>query len=174
MSEKKAVASAVQKKSFAELYSKYGTFTILILVMIIGTIASPKFLTLDNMSNVIRQNSYLLIIAFGTTFVMVVGCINIAYDNMLALVGCASCLLYVGLNGNLVITVLASLLLGALLGLIYGFLVTHFNLPPFMKPALCWRRWPPCTIPPFMPGSPVQAAFPSQSHTAGRPRQTGV
>lgn len=52
MSEKKASVAVKQKKSFAELYSKYGTFTILVLVMIIGTIASPKFLTLDNMSNV--------------------------------------------------------------------------------------------------------------------------
>ena len=130
MSEKKEVVK--QKKSFAELYSKYGTFSILALVLIIGTIASPQFLTLDNMLNVIRQNSYLLIIAFGTTFVMVVGCINIAYDMMLALVGCASCLIYVALGGNLLITILASLLIGALLGVVYGFLVTHFNLPPFI------------------------------------------
>lgn len=134
MNETKTVAAkpVKQKKSFAELYSKYGTFTILVLVMIIGTIASPKFLTLDNMSNVIRQNSYLLIIAFGTTFVMVVGCINIAYDNMLALVGCASCLIYVGMNGSLIATIAVSLVLGAILGFVYGFLVTRFDLPPFI------------------------------------------
>ena len=53
MSEKvtngSAVAAPKQKKSFAELYSKYGTFAILAAVLVIGTIASPKFMTLDNM-----------------------------------------------------------------------------------------------------------------------------
>ena len=132
MSDKKTAAAVKQKRSLAELYSKYGTFTILLLVVIIGAIASPKFLTPDNLTNVIRQNSYLLIIAFGTTFVMVVGCINIAYDQMLALVGCASCLVYVNTAGNLLLTVVISLILGAFIGLCYGFLVTYFNLPPFI------------------------------------------
>lgn len=136
MSEKvtngSAVAAPKQKKSFAELYSKYGTFAILAAVLVIGTIASPKFMTLDNMVNVLRQNSYLLIIAFGTTFVMVVGCINIAYDMMLALVGCASCLVYVNTGGNMLLTIGISLVLGGILGAVYGALVTYFNLPPFI------------------------------------------
>lgn len=136
MSEKvtngSAVAAPKQKKSFAELYSKYGTFAILAAVLVIGTIASPKFMTLDNMINVLRQNSYLLIIAFGTTFVMVMGCINIAYDMMLALVGCASCLVYVNTGGNMLLTIGISLVLGGILGMVYGALVTYFNLPPFI------------------------------------------
>ena len=54
--------------NFVELYSKYGTFVILILVFLGGCLLSPNFLSSRNLMNVIRQNSFLLILGFGATF----------------------------------------------------------------------------------------------------------
>lgn len=131
MHETKTTAPVKQKKSFGELYSKYGTFAILLIVFILGSILSPNFLTSRNLINVIRQNAFLLILGFGATFIMVVGCINISYDMELALVGCLSCMIYLQ-TGNLLITTIASIIIGALIGLFYGWLVTYFKLPAFI------------------------------------------
>jgi len=127
----KELTNAHHKKSFVELYSKYGTFTILIVCCLIGVIVSPNFLTPSNLINVIRQNAYLLIMAFGSTFIMVVGCINIAYDKLLAFIGCVSCLVYIQTQSMLV-TLVAGMLLGSLFGWAYGFFVTKFKMPAFI------------------------------------------
>lgn len=131
MHETKTTAPVKQKKSFGELYSKYGTFTILLLVMVIGTIASPRFLTSQNLMNVIRQNSFLLIMAFGSTFIMVVGGINIAYDKILAFIGCLSCMIFIQTQ-SMVLTMLLSVIIGGAVGWLYGFFTTYFKMPPFI------------------------------------------
>lgn len=124
-------AAGKPRKSFVELYSKYGTFAILFACIIAGAILSPNFLTPANLINVIRQNAFLLILAFGATFIMVVGCINIAYDMILACVGCLSCMVFIQTQ-SMALTLLSVLIMGGLIGLAYGSLVTVFSLPPFI------------------------------------------
>ena len=126
-----AKQAAAKKKSFVELSSKYGTFAILLIVFLAGTVLSPNFLTTRNLVNVIRQNAFLLIMGFGATFIMVVGCINISYDMEIAFVGCLSCIIYLQ-SGSLFIATVVSIIVGALIGLFYGWLVTYFRLPPFI------------------------------------------
>lgn len=132
MSTKNVARSSQRKLSFGELYSKYGTIVILLLVCIAGCLLSPNFLTPTNLMNVLRQNTYLLVMAFGAMFVMLVGCINIAYDKEMALTGCCAANAYLFSGGNLAFTLLVSILVGVLLEYVYGTLVTRLELPPFI------------------------------------------
>jgi len=132
VSNKEMAQNVRTKKSFGELYSKYGTFVVLLVMVIISALLSDRFLTPTNLVNILRQNAVIAIMGFGSTFVMCVGGINIAYDKILGLTGCVGCTVYVLTGGNLFLALAAALLVGALIGVFYGNMVTMFNLPPFI------------------------------------------
>ena len=117
------------KLSFANLYSTYGVFFILVIEFVIFSLASKSFLTLGNILSVGRQMSFTGIAAIGMTLVMLTGGIDISVGSMLAMAGvlCAKRSADVGLP--LWIAVVITLLIGALFGLINGAAVTRLHIP---------------------------------------------
>ena len=117
------------KLSFANLYSTYGVFFILVIEFLIFSLASTSFLTLGNILSVGRQMSFTGIAAIGMTLVMLTGGIDISVGSMLAMAGvlCAKLSADVGLP--LWIAVVITLLIGALFGLINGAAVTRLHIP---------------------------------------------
>lgn len=117
------------KLSFANLYSTYGVFFILVIEFLIFSLASKSFLTLGNILSVSRQMSFTGIAAIGMTLVMLTGGIDISVGSMLAMAGvlCAKLSADVGLP--LWIAVVITLLIGALFGLINGAAVTRLHIP---------------------------------------------
>ena len=117
------------KLSFANLYSTYGVFFILVIEFLIFSLASKSFLTLGNILSVGRQMSFTGIAAIGMTLVMLTGGIDISVGSMLAMAGvlCAKLSTDVGLP--LWIAVVITLLIGALFGLINGAAVTRLHIP---------------------------------------------
>ena len=107
------------KLSFANLYSTYGVFFILVIEFVIFSLASKSFLTLGNILSVGRQMSFTGIAAIGMTLVMLTGGIDLSVGSMLAA--------DVGLP--LWIAVVITLLIGALFGLINGAAVTRLHIP---------------------------------------------
>ncbi|MDR0989149.1 MAG: ribose ABC transporter permease [Prevotellaceae bacterium] len=114
-----------------------------LLLMILGmTFLSDNFATTDNLFNVLRQVSVNLCISVGMTLVILTGGIDLSVGSMLALSGAVAAGLIrngVALAGaDLFIgftflgCVLASLLVGALLGFFNGLMVTRFKVPPFV------------------------------------------
>ena len=117
------------KLSFANLYSTYGVFFILVIEFVIFSLASKSFLTLGNILSVGRQMSFTGIAAIGMTLFMLTGGIDISVGSMLAMAGvlCAKLSADVGLP--LWIAVVITLLIGALFGLINGAAVTRLHIP---------------------------------------------
>lgn len=117
------------KLPFANLYSTYGVFFILVIEFLIFSLASKSFLTLGNILSVGRQMSFTGIAAIGMTLVMLTGGIDISVGSMLAMAGvlCAKLSADVGLP--LWIAVVITLLIGALFGLINGAAVTRLHIP---------------------------------------------
>ena len=117
------------KLSFANLYSTYGVFFILVIEFLIFSLASKSFLTLGNILSVGRQMSFTGIAAIGMTLVMLTGGIDISVGSMLAMAGvlCAKLSADVGLP--LWIAVVITLLIGALFGLINGAAVARLHIP---------------------------------------------
>jgi ribose transport system permease protein len=96
------------------------------------TILSPFFLTFNNLFNVGTQIAVIAILAFGQTFVIVSGGIDLSVGSVLGLAGImfgwASAVAGLPLPVALALGIGA----GALAGLTNGLLITLGNLPPFI------------------------------------------
>lgn len=125
-----------------ELLKKSQSLIALFLLCLVISLLSDKFLTTNNLWNVLRQISVNICISTGMTLVVLMAGIDLSVGSVLAFTSavCAGLLkngitipsldLFVGfttLGG-----VLAALLIGLALGLFNGWVITKFTLPPFV------------------------------------------
>lgn len=113
------------------IFSDYGFLVILLVMVAISYMLEPAFLTPRNLMNVFRQMSITTIIAFGTTLVIIAGMIDLSTGSLCALTGVVGTMVYVA-TGSIFLGLLAGLAVGAVVGLLSGFLITKFDLPPFI------------------------------------------
>lgn len=109
-----------------------GALVGLIALIIVLAIATPAFLTFDNIVNVGVQAAAIAIIAFGMTFVIVTGGIDLSVGAVAALGGMVSAFMWAeaGLPGW--ITLLIGLLVGLVSGMIVGLSIAYGKLPAFI------------------------------------------
>ena len=105
-----------------------GLYTVFVLIFVFLSVASPYFLTGPNLFDVLRQSTFVLLIALGETFVIMTGGIDLSVGATLGLsAGITSWLL---LNGvNTVGAVLGGMLTGLICGLVNGLIITHCGSP---------------------------------------------
>lgn len=114
-----------------EMLSKLGPLFGLLLLIIIVSVLNPSFLSIANIFNVLRQVSISAIIAFGMTFVILTGGIDLSVGSTLALTGAiAASLLAGGLDPFLTMGI--ALILGLILGAINGVVITKGKVAPFI------------------------------------------
>ncbi len=108
-----------------------GTFAGLIALCVTLWVATPHFLTVSNLLNVLEQTSINAIVAVGMTFVIISGGIDLSVGSVLALSGIA---LGSALQAGVAVPVAIALALAVGLGcgLVNGGLVTFGRLPPFI------------------------------------------
>ncbi|MFZ5753136.1 MAG: ABC transporter permease [Bacillota bacterium] len=117
----------LNKQNFYKLRSLLG----LILLAIILTLLTDRFLTLANLTNVLRQTSINAIIAVGMTVVAITGGIDLSVGSILAFAGAFTAgLLTKGMPVGL--AVMAGLLTGVAAGLVNGLLITRGKIAPFI------------------------------------------
>ena len=103
----------------------------LIGLLVLGLILSPVFLTLGNISNIFLQSSINGLLAIGVTFVIISGGIDLSVGSILALSDIVTAVLLQ--NGfALIPAVIIGILVGGVIGLISGLIITGFNMPPFI------------------------------------------
>ena len=114
-------------------------FASLLLVVIILSAWKPaQFLSVANLSNVLRRSSVNAIIGVGMTAIIISGGIDLSSGSMLALAGMAGAWVMVKLGGDsptlpqmLIGTVIGTIAGGAC-GLLNGLAITQLKLPPFI------------------------------------------
>jgi ribose/xylose/arabinose/galactoside ABC-type transport system permease subunit len=114
-------------------------FASLLLVVIILSAWKPaQFLSMANLSNVLRRSSVNAIIGVGMTAIIISGGIDLSSGSMLALAGMVGAWVMVKLGGDsptlaqmLVGTVIGTLA-GGICGLLNGLAITQLKLPPFI------------------------------------------
>ncbi|MBD7945897.1 MULTISPECIES: ribose ABC transporter permease [Psychrobacillus] len=119
------------KSSSQSVLQKLGPLLGLILLVVIITIMSPNFLTVNNLMNVLRQVSINALIAFGMTFVILTGGIDLSVGSILALTGAVTAGLLAG-GMDPILAMLIGLVLGAILGAINGIIISKGNVAPFI------------------------------------------
>jgi ribose transport system permease protein len=108
-----------------------GVLAALLLMCIIMSIASPYFLGMNNIFNVMRNMSTIGIMAIGMTMIIVTAGIDLSVGSMLAVTAIVMARLMFHGVGTLP-AVLAGLATGAILGGTNGLLITRLNLTPFI------------------------------------------
>ena len=129
MEKQKSVTKS--KFNAAEIISKLGPLLALIVLIVVVSIMNREFLNPNNLLNLLRQVAANGFIAFGMTFVILTGGIDLSVGSTLAL----SSALTAGFiaNGmNVAVSVLLGLLSGTILGAINGLLISKGNMAPFI------------------------------------------
>ena len=110
-------------------YMLYIAFVILLVVF---SLSSPWFLSVDNFLNIGRQTTLVSIIAVGMTFVIIARQIDLSVASTLALSGMAAALAMSQINNSWIVGTVAGLGTGALVGLLNGILTTQLSIPSFL------------------------------------------
>lgn len=135
--------AADKKKIAIEILKKYGIVFVLIIMVIGISIMSPRFLTPNNIFNVLTQSAIFGIMALGMTLIITSKGIDLSVGSVLALTGVVAASLgqsatatskYFPNMGEmpLIVPIVAALMLGALIGAINGGLISYTGIPPFI------------------------------------------
>ncbi len=104
-------------------------FAIMIFFEIVtnGTLLRPL-----NLTNLVLQNSYIVIMALGMLLVIVTGHIDLSVGSVAGFIGAVAAVLIVKFGMHYIPAALICLALGALIGAAQGYWVAYFKIPSFI------------------------------------------
>lgn len=128
----RTLVSARRAEFAYKFWTNYGVPIAFVLICIFFYIATPKFLSYENIMNVIRQRSVLAVAAVGTTIIMIGGGIDLSIGAVVGLTTCLSLKLIVALGWPAPLAVLLAIVVGVVIGFINGLLATKLGIPPLV------------------------------------------
>jgi len=119
---------------------EYGIYLAFVILVVALSFANKYFLTQSNISNVLLQTSINGVLAFGMTFVIITGGIDLSVGSVVALAGIVSAsfattFAQAGVPGGpypVFVALIVGVLVGVASGAIIGPIVARFNVPPFV------------------------------------------
>jgi len=122
-----------KKISFGDIWERFGTFIIFIVMILLVSIVAPRqFRSTNNLIQIVVQSSTTMLISFGEFFAILIAGIDLSVGSILAFTSMVSAKLMVaGLNPVLAI-LLGSIIFGAVLGAVNGSLINFTGLHPFV------------------------------------------
>lgn len=124
-----------KQMSLAKRIVNFPQFSILIALValiVIWSVLANNFLTVGNAINILRQASTLIIVCTGTTFVLILGGMDLSTGSIVGLVGMISASLFANSGLGLGPVLIISILLSAGIGLINGIIITKARIAPFI------------------------------------------
>jgi putative multiple sugar transport system permease protein len=121
------------KELFKNNIREYGMLIALVAIMVFfwviteGTLMRPV-----NLTNLLLQNSYIIIMAIGMLLIILTGWIDLSVGSVAGFVGGVAAVLIVRYDMNVYLTILISLGVGALIGAAQGYWVAFQKIPPFI------------------------------------------
>lgn len=119
-------------KSFFTKSPTGGIFLALLLVCVLFSSMTSRFLTPTNISVILNQVSVNAILAFGVTFVIIAGGIDLSLGSLVAVCGVVIALLSQNNEYSLWLAIMGTLAAGIALGALNGFIVVLTKVPPFI------------------------------------------
>src|SRR3954451_11780491 len=114
---------------------EYGMLISLVAIMVLfqvltdGTLLRPL-----NLTNLLLQNSYVVIMALGMLLVIVAGHIDLSVGSVCGFIGALAAVLMVEYEWHFVPTAIVSILAGAVIGAAQGWFVAFRRIPSFIVP----------------------------------------
>lgn len=130
----------MKKKSVSSFFSKHMLEIILILLFIVMVFTSKAFIKPANLLNILRNISMTGIIAFGMTFVIIAGEIDLSVGSTVALSGVLTALTagkfadagIMPMESAVIVGMIFAIFISILIGIFNGFLLTKFKMPSFI------------------------------------------
>jgi ribose transport system permease protein len=107
-------------------------FLVFLVFCVVLGIISPNFLSMRNITNVVRQFSMITIVAVGMTFVIITGGIDLSVGGIVAFSGVSTAWLLVAQQFPIGLAIIMGLILGLLAGYTNALLIVKVKLPPFI------------------------------------------
>jgi putative multiple sugar transport system permease protein len=121
------------KTMFKQNIRQYGMFIAFVFIMIFfqfltgGVLLKPL-----NVSNLIMQNSYVLILAIGMLLTILTGYIDLSVGSVAGFIGAISAVFIIQMNMPVWLAIIISLAVGALIGAWQGFWIAYIRIPAFI------------------------------------------
>ncbi|SDJ91819.1 ABC transporter permease [Paenibacillus naphthalenovorans] len=125
--------AAYSKNRFFILMTRdgVGVSVILVLLFLFLAVTAPNFLTVGNLLNVLVQSLFVMLVAFGTVFVLSTGGIDLSVGSVLGLAGGVTGWLMMS-GSTMWIAISAGLFVGLLIGTINGLIITKLGVSAFL------------------------------------------
>lgn len=121
----------MNNKKLKSIVFRFGTIMFFIGLLIFFTIKSPIFMSVANISNILRQISVVGIATVGMTMVIILGGIDLSMGSVVALTSVVLAKLLVA-GVSIPLAILMTFGVGAILGLINAMLINTLNMPPMI------------------------------------------
>lgn len=124
---------AMFKSMFKSNIREYGMLIALVVIMVFfwvvtdGTLMRPV-----NLTNLILQNSYIIIMALGMLLIIIAGGIDLSVGSVAGFVGGVAAVLIVRYDVNVYLAMLISLVIGGLIGVWQGYWIAYVKIPAFI------------------------------------------
>ena len=133
-----SIESDTNRKSFSQQLLKLitnetlGAIFIVIIIAIIMIVSTDSFLTIRNITNVLRVASFYIIVAMGAMLVIIIGQLDLSVGSTMGLAGIVASLMARDGDYPIIIIFLLCTLIGVGIGAINGLLVGYMKLPAFI------------------------------------------
>ena len=117
-----------------KIYEKYGTYIILVALIVFFSIVGEGFFSWGNLTSLLRTGAVYILFGCGMTFVMISGKIDLSIGAIAALVGCVvSLCMQTGMSA--IPASLVGVGVGLLCGFVNGFCIAKLRVPFFIMTA---------------------------------------
>lgn len=104
---------------------------VLVILCIIFSLTTDTFLTMGNLLNILEQVTSTLVVGVAMTFVITTAGTDLSVGSILALISALSAIVLQA-TGSVVITIVAMLALGAVIGVVNGWFISYQGMPSFI------------------------------------------
>ncbi len=136
MKQPEATSKALSLKKVSRGFSAFSKdYAVVIAIFLMGAVfalASPYFLTGQNLKNILLQSSALAIVAIGQGLILIIGQFDLSLGQNVCFTSAVAAYLMKIAGVNTWVAILVALGLGALVGLTNGILFAYFGLPAFI------------------------------------------
>ena len=119
----------IKNSPFFKLLSR---LSVLIILFVVLALTTHNFIKLSNLTTILLQVAIYAVIAYGVTFVLIVGATDLSAGSVVGLAGIVSALLLRDYAVSPVMAIIAGLITGAVCGFLNGVCITYLKIIPFV------------------------------------------
>lgn len=113
-------------------FGQYGIFVAFAIICLVLALSTPRFFTVSNLMTIGNQVSINALLAFGVTFVIITGGIDLSLGSMVAVTGVVAATFAHPDTHPVIVPIFIGLAAGSAMGAFNGLVITKSKVPPFI------------------------------------------